>query len=93
MTGTSPGCPSTVPRKSTSGAKAGQNHGAGSTNIARVILARRIGISRTPERPYPDCRYGYTASGLEGLKVGARSKSTGFKGLAPAAGMGYYGAG
>ena len=33
--------------------KAGQNHGAGSTNIARVILARRIGISRTPERPYP----------------------------------------
>lgn len=32
--------------------KAGQNHGAGSTNIAKVILARRIGISRTPERPY-----------------------------------------
>jgi len=32
--------------------KAGQNHGAGSTNIAKVILARRIGISRTQERPY-----------------------------------------
>ena len=33
--------------------KAGQNHGAGSTNIAKVILARRIGISRTQEWPYP----------------------------------------
>jgi alkylation response protein AidB-like acyl-CoA dehydrogenase len=33
-------------------ARAGQNHGGGSTNIAKVILARRIGISRTPERPY-----------------------------------------
>jgi alkylation response protein AidB-like acyl-CoA dehydrogenase len=33
--------------------RAGQRHGAGSTNIAKVILARRIGISRTQERPYP----------------------------------------
>ncbi len=32
---------------------AGQNHGAGSTNIAKVVLARRIGISRTKERPAP----------------------------------------
>ncbi|MSQ40630.1 MAG: hypothetical protein EXR55_03015 [Dehalococcoidia bacterium] len=30
--------------------KAGQNHAGGSTNIIRVILARRIGISRTEER-------------------------------------------
>ena len=33
--------------------KAGQNHGGGSTNIAKVVLARRIGISRTKERPAP----------------------------------------
>ena len=33
--------------------KAGQRHAGGSTNIARVILARRIGISRTQERPAP----------------------------------------
>ena len=33
--------------------KAGQNHAGGSTNIAKVILARRIGISRTKERPAP----------------------------------------
>ena len=31
--------------------KAGQNHAGGSTNIIKVILARRIGISRTKERP------------------------------------------
>ena len=30
--------------------RAGQNHGGGSTNINKVILARRIGISRTRER-------------------------------------------
>ncbi len=30
--------------------KAGQNHAGGSTNIIKVILARRIGISRTQER-------------------------------------------
>jgi hypothetical protein len=34
-------------------AMAGQHHAAGSTNIARVILARRIGISRTRERAAP----------------------------------------
>ena len=33
--------------------RAGQNHGGGSTNIAKVILARRIGISRTKERAAP----------------------------------------
>ena len=33
--------------------KAGQNHAGGSTNIAKVILARRIGITRTKERPAP----------------------------------------
>ena len=32
---------------------AGQRHAAGSTNIAKVILARRIGISRTQERAAP----------------------------------------
>jgi len=32
---------------------AGQNHAAGSNNIAKVILARRIGISRTQERAAP----------------------------------------
>ncbi|MSQ40129.1 MAG: acyl-CoA dehydrogenase [Dehalococcoidia bacterium] len=30
---------------------AGQHHAGGSTNIMKVILARRIGISRTKERP------------------------------------------
>ena len=30
---------------------AGQHHAGGSTNIIKVILARRIGISRTKERP------------------------------------------
>ena len=32
---------------------AGQRHAGGSTNIAKVILARRIGISRTQERAAP----------------------------------------
>ncbi|MBF8267485.1 MAG: hypothetical protein HW388_993 [Dehalococcoidia bacterium] len=32
---------------------AGQRHAAGTTNIAKVILARRIGISRTQERAAP----------------------------------------
>jgi alkylation response protein AidB-like acyl-CoA dehydrogenase len=34
-------------------AEAGQHHGGGSTNIAKVILARRIGVSRTQERAAP----------------------------------------
>ena len=34
-------------------ARAGQNHAGGSTNIGKVVLARRIGISRTVERPAP----------------------------------------
>lgn len=33
--------------------RAGQNHAGGSTNIGKVVLARRIGISRTIERPAP----------------------------------------
>jgi alkylation response protein AidB-like acyl-CoA dehydrogenase len=33
--------------------RAGQNHAGGSTNIAKVVLARRIGISRTQERAAP----------------------------------------
>ena len=33
--------------------KAGQRHAGGSTNIAKVILARRIGVSRTRERAAP----------------------------------------
>lgn len=33
--------------------KAGQRHAGGSNNISKVILARRIGISRTQERPAP----------------------------------------
>ena len=33
--------------------KAGQRHAGGSTNIAKVILARRLGISRTQERAAP----------------------------------------
>jgi hypothetical protein len=32
---------------------AGQHHAAGSSNISKVILARRIGISRTKERAAP----------------------------------------
>ncbi len=32
---------------------AGQHHAGGSTNIAKVVLARRIGISRTKERAAP----------------------------------------
>jgi alkylation response protein AidB-like acyl-CoA dehydrogenase len=32
---------------------AGQRHPGGSTNIAKVVLSRRIGISRTQERPAP----------------------------------------
>lgn len=31
----------------------GAGHGAGSLNIAKVVLARRIGISRTKERAAP----------------------------------------
>ncbi len=32
---------------------AGQRHAGGSTNIAKVVLARRIGVSRTQERAAP----------------------------------------
>jgi len=45
--------------------KAGQYHAGGSTNIAKVILARRIGISRTKERaaPTPSTVAGISAPG------------------------------
>jgi alkylation response protein AidB-like acyl-CoA dehydrogenase len=33
--------------------RAGQNHAGGSTNIAKVVLARRIGVSRTREQAAP----------------------------------------
>jgi len=42
--------------------KAGQRHAGGSTNIAKVVLARRIGISRTKERAAP------TPSTVAGIK-------------------------
>jgi len=47
-----PGAPFGGTQEVNQRSRAGQNHGAGSTNIAKVILARRIGISRTQERPY-----------------------------------------
>ena len=49
----SPAPPSAVPRRLGSAGAAGQRHAGGSTNIAKVVLARRIGISRTQERPAP----------------------------------------
>jgi alkylation response protein AidB-like acyl-CoA dehydrogenase len=44
---------------------AGQHHAGGSSNIAKVILARRIGISRTKERaaPTPSTVAGISAPG------------------------------
>ena len=46
-----PGVPHGGAQEANQRQKAGQNHGGGSTNIIKVILARRIGISRTKERP------------------------------------------
>jgi alkylation response protein AidB-like acyl-CoA dehydrogenase len=46
-----PGAPHGGAQEGNQRQKAGQNHGGGSTNIIKVILARRIGISRTKERP------------------------------------------
>ena len=48
-----PGAPYGGAQEVTQRSAAGQRHGAGSTNIAKVILARRIGISRTQERAAP----------------------------------------
>ena len=48
-----PGAPHGGAQEVNQRSRAGQNHAAGSTNIAKVILARRIGISRTQERAAP----------------------------------------
>ena len=48
-----PGAPYTGAQEVNQRTKAGQNHAGGSSNIAKVVLARRIGISRTKERPAP----------------------------------------
>lgn len=45
-----PGAPHSGAQEVDQRLRAGQNHGGGSTNIMKVILARRIGISRTQER-------------------------------------------
>ena len=48
-----PGAPHRGAQEINQRQRAGQNHAGGSTNIAKVILARRIGISRTQERAAP----------------------------------------
>ena len=48
-----PGAPHGGLQEVTQRSRAGQNHAGGSTNIAKVVLARRIGISRTQERAAP----------------------------------------
>jgi alkylation response protein AidB-like acyl-CoA dehydrogenase len=48
-----PGAPHEGAQEVNQRGRAGQNHAGGSTNIAKVVLARRIGISRTQERPAP----------------------------------------
>ena len=48
-----PGAPHGGAQEVNQRAMAGQRHAGGSTNIAKVILARRIGISRTRERAAP----------------------------------------
>ena len=48
-----PGAPHGGEQEVSQRGRAGQNHAGGSTNIAKVVLARRIGISRTKERPAP----------------------------------------
>ncbi len=45
-----PGAPHGGAQEIAQRSKAGQNHAGGSTNIVKVVLARRIGISRTQER-------------------------------------------
>ena len=53
LDGNEPGAPHGGAQEVEQRYAAGQRHAAGSTNIAKVILARRIGISRTKERPAP----------------------------------------
>ena len=48
-----PGAPHGGAQEVSQRSLAGQNHAGGSSNIAKVVLARRIGISRTKERPAP----------------------------------------
>ena len=48
-----PGAPHGGTQEVNQRGKAGQRHAGGSTNIAKVILARRIGVSRTKERAAP----------------------------------------
>ncbi|MSQ41265.1 MAG: hypothetical protein EXR55_06400 [Dehalococcoidia bacterium] len=45
-----PGVPHGGAQEVSQRSRAGQNHAGGSTNIMKVVLARRIGISRTQER-------------------------------------------
>jgi len=51
--GDEPGAPNEGAQEVNQRSRAGQNHAGGSTNIAKVVLARRIGISRTQERAAP----------------------------------------
>lgn len=53
MDGDEPGVPHGGQQEVNQRSRAGQNHAGGSTNIAKVVLARRIGISRTQERAAP----------------------------------------
>ena len=48
-----PGAPHGGAQEVDQRSKAGQRHAGGSTNIAKVVLSRRIGISRTQERAAP----------------------------------------
>lgn len=48
-----PGVPHGGAQEVSQRAAAGQRHAAGSTNIAKVVLARRLGISRTQEHAAP----------------------------------------
>ena len=53
LDGKEPGVPQGGHQEVNQRTRAGQNHAGGSTNIAKVILARRLGISRTQERAAP----------------------------------------
>lgn len=53
LDGDEPGVPFKGQQEVNQRSRAGQNHAGGSTNIAKVVLARRIGISRTQERAAP----------------------------------------
>ena len=48
-----PGAPHEGAQEVNQRGRAGQNHAGGSTNIAKVVLARRIGVSRTKEQAAP----------------------------------------